>query len=193
MNDTTASTQSNTRERIVQSALRLMSERGFGGVTMKAVAETAGIARQTLYNHFPDVDTIIAESIAAHQTESLEALRGVIATIESPEARLEHLVRQSAATAVHHHPVAGFQHGLSAEMQANLQQHDTELLTIIEETLRAGMDAGDFRKDIDITRDAHLVKQMLDGTAMLASSQPASIQTTVATATRTLLASVKAQ
>ena len=191
MTDSNEGVQSSTRERIIASALQLMSEHGFGGVTMKAVAETAGIARQTLYNHFPDVDTIVAKAIETHQIESLSALRDVIATIESPVARLEHLVRQTAAAAVHHSPTVGMQHGLSAEMQATVQQHDHELLAIIEETLAAGIDAGDFRADLDVKRDAQLVKQMLDGTAVLTAEQPQAIQATVATATRTLLASVK--
>ena len=213
MTDTNAAPQASTRERIIEATLRLIADRGFAGVTMKAVAETAGIARQTLYNHFPDVDSIVAEAIEAHQIESLEALRSVLATIESPVARLEHLVRQSAAASVHHHPVAGIQHGLStemqptaaalhhhrvagiqqglsAEMQATLLRHDTELLSIIESTLQAGIDDGDFRPNLDVSRDAELMRRMLDGVAELVSTDPSAIQQTVAAATRTLLASV---
>lgn len=192
MTDTNVAAQASTRERIIEAALRLMAERGFAGVTMKAVAETAGIARQTLYNHFPDVDSIVAEAIEAHQIESLDALRSVLATIESPVARLEHLVRQSAAAAVHHHPVVGIQHGLSAKMRATLLRHDAELLSIIEDTLQEGIVTGDFRADLDVNRDAHLVKRMLDTTAELASTDPEALHATVAAATRTVLASVAA-
>ena len=192
MTDTNTAPQASTRERIIEATLRLIADRGFAGVTMRAVAETAGIARQTLYNHFPDIDSIVAETIEAHRIESLDALRSVLATIESPVARLEHLVRQSAAAAVHHHPVAGFQHGLATEMQATLLRHDTELLSIIEETLRAGIVTGDFRPDLDVSRDAQLVKRMLDAVAELVSADPSAIHATVAAATRTLLASVAA-
>jgi AcrR family transcriptional regulator len=207
--------QPSTRERIIEATLRLIADRGFAGVTMKAVAENAGIVRQTLYNHFPDIDSIVGETIEAHQIESLDALRSVLATIESPVARLEHLVRQSAAAAAHHHPVAGIQHGLSTEMQptaaadhhhpvagiqhglstemrATLLRHDTELLSIIEDTLQAGIDDGDFRPDLDVSRDAQLMKRMLDAAAELVSADPSAIHATVAAATRTLLASVAA-
>jgi len=179
-----------TRNRIVEAALGLMAERGFAGVTMKAVAETAGIARQTLYNHFPDVDSIVAEAIEAHQVENLQALRGVLATIESPVARLEHLVRQAAASAVHHHPAAGIQHGLSAEMQTTLDRHDAELLSIIEGTLQAGIESDEFRADLDVSRDAHLIRRMLDAVADLVATNHDELHATVTAATRTLLAAV---
>jgi AcrR family transcriptional regulator len=159
---------------------------------MKAVAETAGIARQTLYNHFPDVDSIVAEAIEAHQIDSLNSLRSVLATIESPVARLEHLVRQAAAAAAHHHPGVGIQHGLSAEVQATLRSHDAELLSIIEGTLQAGIESDEFRSDLDIERDAQLIKRMLEAVAEAASADPEDLHAIVAAATRTLLASVTA-
>lgn len=190
MTSTNPSAQMSTRDRIIEAALGLMTEHGFAGVTMKAVAETAGIARQTLYNHFPDVDSIVAEAIEAHQIESLESLRSVLATIESPVARLEHLVRQAAAAAVHHHPAVGIQHGLSAEMQATLHRHDAELLSIIESTLQAGVESDEFRADLDVNRDTQLIKRMLDAVADLVSTDPEGLHATVAAVTRTLLASV---
>lgn len=193
MTDTGIDAQTSTRDRIIAAALGLMTERGFAGVTMKAVAETAGIARQTLYNHFPDVDSIVAEAIETHQIDSLNSLRSVLATIESPVARLEHLVRQAAAAAVHHHPAAGIQHGLSAEMQATLQEHDAELTSIIEGALRAGIESNEFRSDLDIATDAQLIKRMLDAVAELTSANPEGLHATVAAATRTLLASVTAR
>jgi len=181
-----------TRGRIIEAALQLMAERGFAGVTMKSVAETAGVARQTLYNHFSDVDTIAAAAIEAHQLESLGALHSMLATIESPLARLEHLVRHAAAAAVHHQPVATMLPGLSAEMQATLRRHETALVSIIEDALRAGVATGDFSPQLDVDRDAQLVKSMLDATAELTSRDPEAVQTVVAAATRTLLASVSA-
>jgi AcrR family transcriptional regulator len=192
MTDAGTDAQTSTRDRIIEAALGLMTERGFAGVTMKAVAETAGIARQTLYNHFPDVDSIVAEAIETHQIDSLNSLRSVLATIESPVARLEHLVRQAAAAAVHHHPAAGIQQGLSAEMQATLQEHDVELISIIEGALRAGIESDEFRADLDIATDAQLIKRMLDAVAELTSANPEGLHVTVAAATRTLLASVTA-
>lgn len=192
MNATSTSEQAGTRDRIIEAALRLMAERGFAGVTMKAVADTAGVARQTLYNHFSDVDSIVAEAVEAHQVESLDSLRGVLAAIESPVARLEHLVRHSAAAAVHHNPGIGLQHGLSAETKGTLSKYDAELVAVIEATLQAGVIEGEFRSDLDVGRDAFLVRRMLDAVAEMVSADPDDLHATVATSTRTLLALVSA-
>ena len=193
MIDTDPVKGASTPDRIIEATLRLMTERGLGGVTMKAIAETAGVARQTLYNHFGDVESIVAQAIEAHRIESLAALRGVLATIEYPLARLEHLVRHSAAGAVHHHPFVGIQHSLSASVQATLLRHDSEVLSIIEDALKAGIAGGDLRADVDVKRDAHLMKRMLDAVAELVSTNPEEVQDAVAAATRTLLASVTAR
>lgn len=185
--------QPNTRQRIIESAFRLLAERGASGVTMKAVAESAGVARQTLYNHFDDVESIVTETIEAHQVDSIGALRRVMATIESPIARLEHLVRHAAAGAVQHHGAADMAYSLSAETRAVLRRHDDNVLTLIIDTLQAGIDSGDLRLDIDVERDAVLVKSLLGAVAELAASDPHTVTESVDAATRTLLASVLAR
>jgi len=42
------------REAILAAAGRVFIEHGFGGTSMDLVANTAGVARRTLYNQFPD-------------------------------------------------------------------------------------------------------------------------------------------
>ena len=190
MNVSSTSTAASTSGRITEATLRLMAERGLGGVTMKAVAEAAGIARQTLYNHFPDVESIVGAAIEAHQAESIAALSAVLTAIQSPKARLEHLVRHAAAAAVHHQPVGALQHGLSPGARESLQRHDAEILAIIEDTLRRGRSTGDFRSSIDIYRDARLIKRILEGAAALSSADSDSVLDTVAVTTRTLLSAV---
>ena len=49
-----------TRAALIRSALKLMSERGFDGVTMQEVADDAGTHAQTLYSHFPNKYTLSA-------------------------------------------------------------------------------------------------------------------------------------
>jgi TetR/AcrR family transcriptional regulator, regulator of autoinduction and epiphytic fitness len=41
-----------SREAIVEAAIRLFLQRGFGAVSMDELAEAAGVARRTLYNQF---------------------------------------------------------------------------------------------------------------------------------------------
>ena len=52
-----------SREAIVEAAERLFLERGFGAVSMDELAETAGVARRTLYNQFASKEEIFREML----------------------------------------------------------------------------------------------------------------------------------
>src|SRR5271163_3875250 len=52
-----------SRDAIVESAVRLFLERGFGAVSMDELAEAAGVARRTLYNQFASKEEIFREML----------------------------------------------------------------------------------------------------------------------------------
>jgi TetR/AcrR family transcriptional regulator, regulator of autoinduction and epiphytic fitness len=52
-----------SRDAIVESAVRLFLERGFGAVSMDDLAEAAGVARRTLYNQFANKEEIFREML----------------------------------------------------------------------------------------------------------------------------------
>src|ERR1700720_765581 len=53
-----------SRDAIVEAAVRLFLERGFGSVSMDELAEAAGVARRTLYNQFASKEEIFREMLA---------------------------------------------------------------------------------------------------------------------------------
>ena len=52
-----------SREAIVEAAVRLFLEGGFGSVSMDELAEAAGVARRTLYNQFTSKEEIFREML----------------------------------------------------------------------------------------------------------------------------------
>ena len=58
--------RTNTRERIVEAALRLFSERGTTGVSVREVADAAAVTVPGLYYHFASKADLIREVYAAH-------------------------------------------------------------------------------------------------------------------------------
>src|ERR1700675_1986151 len=52
-----------SRGAIVEAAVRLFLERGFGAVSMDELAEAAGVARRTLYNQFTNKEEIFREML----------------------------------------------------------------------------------------------------------------------------------
>lgn len=55
-----AQTKAATRERILQAARRLLTEKGYEGTTTRDIAEAAEIASGTLFNYFATKEAIIA-------------------------------------------------------------------------------------------------------------------------------------
>ena len=60
-----AEAQAQTRERIVDAAIALHGELGPALTSMSAVAERAGVQRNTLYAHFPDERSLLMACSAA--------------------------------------------------------------------------------------------------------------------------------
>jgi AcrR family transcriptional regulator len=54
-------TESETRARILKSALRLFARRGYDGTTTRDLAEAANVAEGTLFRHFPNKKAILVE------------------------------------------------------------------------------------------------------------------------------------
>ena len=54
-----------TKDRVLDTALRLFNERGYLGVRVEDIAQQAGVSRATFYKHFAEREQILAELRAA--------------------------------------------------------------------------------------------------------------------------------
>jgi len=54
------------REHLIATAEKMMSEHGTAGLTVRAIARTAGVADGVLYNHFADKEELLAVALHAH-------------------------------------------------------------------------------------------------------------------------------
>jgi AcrR family transcriptional regulator len=76
-----AQAQAETRQRIVDAAVELHGEIGPASTSMSAVAERAGVQRNTLYAHFPDERSLLlacsAASLERDPLPDAKAWRGI--------------------------------------------------------------------------------------------------------------------
>src|SRR3954447_22962408 len=72
-----AEAQQATRERIAAAAASLHEEVGVAKTTVADIARRAGVQRLTVYNHFPDLETLLpactAHFLGEHPLPDLEA------------------------------------------------------------------------------------------------------------------------
>ncbi len=66
------------REQLIDAALSVILEQGYGGVSIEAVARTAGVTRPVVYDHFPNLGTLLHALIEREERYSLEQLDQVI-------------------------------------------------------------------------------------------------------------------
>ncbi|MDJ0924612.1 MAG: TetR/AcrR family transcriptional regulator [Acidimicrobiia bacterium] len=184
------SSDASADSRIVTATLMLIAESGLGSLTMMRIAETAGVARQTLYNHYPDVDSIVAEAIRRHNRESIDLLKSALDVLDRPEDRLEQLVRHSVAVGAHAHHARGIEQGLSAAARATLREYEEVLDQYIRRVLVDGQESGVFRDDLSPNVDAGLIRHMLDGLAAQSAAAPQQAASIATSGARTVLAAV---
>jgi AcrR family transcriptional regulator len=79
-----------TRDKILEAALKLFSQKGFLGATTREIAREAGVAEVTLFRHFPSKEALFEEVIRRYSF--LPALKGILPGLERAgyeEAMLE--------------------------------------------------------------------------------------------------------
>jgi AcrR family transcriptional regulator len=69
-----SSTDTETRNRILQTAERLFAQRGFEGTTTRELALAVGVAEGTLFRHFPNKKAILTEVVTQGWIEILTDL-----------------------------------------------------------------------------------------------------------------------
>ncbi len=167
-------------ERITDAALTLISEHGLGGVTMTEVASTAGVARQTLYSRYPDVDAIVVAALDSHNRASIAQLQALIATGDNAPARIDLLVRHIVASAAHGPGLDALRAALSPQARTTLDEHHQQVRHTIETLITDGITTGDFDTDVAPADASRIIQGMLQAGTRLASQtgDPASATAT---------------
>jgi AcrR family transcriptional regulator len=82
-----------TRYKILETALKLFSKKGYIGATTKEIAREAGIAEVTLFRYFPSKERLFEEVINTYSF--LPALKGLLPRIEKMpfENALTHIAK----------------------------------------------------------------------------------------------------
>jgi len=163
------------RHRIMDATFELVAEEGLGAVTMTAIAERADVARQTLYNHFNDVEQIVMAGIEQYNAIGFAHLTELLEATATTEAKLDLLVRHTVAATSHGHAVADLRSALSAEARAHLDQHVTSFRGLIESIISEGVADGTLDESVDPGVYAVLVEGLLLAAGDLAteSNDPA--------------------
>jgi AcrR family transcriptional regulator len=85
-----------TADHLSATAFRLFEARGYTEVTMEQVAAEAGVAKATLYAHFPVKEALIAHRFREDIAAGMEQRATALAAHRSFAARMRYLLTESA-------------------------------------------------------------------------------------------------
>lgn len=72
------------REQLLDAALSVIVEQGYEGVSIEAIARTAGVTRPVIYDHFPNLGRLLQALIEREENYALAQLAAIVP--ESPQA-----------------------------------------------------------------------------------------------------------
>lgn len=77
-----------TRTRILNTAVILFATKGFDGVSMRTIANEIGIKAPSLYNHFPNKHALYLSAMTHAFAEKAKGINEVVSAHGSPQERL---------------------------------------------------------------------------------------------------------
>jgi AcrR family transcriptional regulator len=66
------------REQLIDAALEVILEHGYAGVSIEAIARTAGVTRPVVYDHFPNLGSLLQALIEREERYALAQLAQIV-------------------------------------------------------------------------------------------------------------------
>jgi AcrR family transcriptional regulator len=168
------------REQIIETARRVIGERGTTEVSMDEIATKAGVARSTVYVYFANRDELLRACVQSmydtiketvveifeKSAPPLDRLRAVIGGVlervdESPDFFRLAMATQATTGA------AG-----AAAVGGALMTIGLDMMRLLDDIIAAGIDAGIFRADLERDRAVSLIGQQIYGALSVRAGEP---------------------
>jgi len=162
-----------------RAILPLIAKEDFGltGVTtMSAIANKAGISRQTLYRYYPDIESVLTAAITS--STSLEAHLEALAAEGTPGEQLDALVEMILQGAAAGHPSpTTYEQSLPPQAREATRQHALQVEQQVAEIIQRGLADGSFSTELDPKIDGAILYRLIMAAYDLAAnaSEPAFI------------------
>jgi AcrR family transcriptional regulator len=153
-------TSAGTRQRLESAAQHLIEEEGYGGASVIAIADRAGVATGTLYRHFASKEELFVEvfrSVCAREEKAMRDAATQMPEGSSAAARLETVLATFAERALRNPRLAWalLAEPVDPRVDAERLAYRERYAGVVAETLRAGIRAGELPpQDVELTAAA---------------------------------------
>jgi AcrR family transcriptional regulator len=168
------------REQLLDAALSVIVEQGYSGVSIEAIARTAGVTRPVVYDHFPDLGRLLCSLVEREERHSLEQLEQVLPGDPSERDPVEVLaggvkrfleaVRQRPAT---WRIILVPPDGTPPMVREHVQRNREMMLGRIEQLVHESVRRGELPAELDIELAARAVRDLSEEAGRMVLNDPA--------------------
>ena len=154
---------------IIDAAAHIFARRGFHGASTQDIADVLGVRQASLYYYFPSKEVAL-EMVCARGVEGF--VEAAISVTETPGTAAEKI---AGLIASHLNPLRNRgdyvnvflneRRHLPTESRRRIGRHSRAIEKIFEDVLRAGVEAGEFRADLDTRLTSLAILGMANGVA----------------------------
>ena len=144
-----------TRELVLDTALRLFSERGYLGVRVEDIAKESGVSRATFYKHFAEREQVLAELFQRllGTEDDGATLSTEIDDGGSAEQQVTDVVEAAVERMLEQELLAKFVYSLPVRHSALLRPGVSTVPAVfgqVTELIEQGVASGEFRDDLTV-------------------------------------------
>ena len=167
------------REQLIDAALSVILEQGYGGVSIEAIARQAGVTRPVVYDHFPNLSRLLHALIEREESYSLGALEEIVperpqdgdpmVLLGSSVRRfLEIVLERPAAWRVILLPLEG----TPPIVRDHVESGRASILERIEQLVRVSQARGDVPADLDVELAARAIRDLGEEAGRMVLTDP---------------------
>ena len=158
------------RERILQSAVEVIRERGFSGARVSDIAEAAGTSQGLVLYHFGSLAQVLSQALTLLEDEFYDQLEEDLLGDGTPTERLRHIAESSAGRG----PTVGewrlwleiWVHALhDNDARATRETLDRRWRAALRELITQGVAASEFHP-LDVDASVLRLTALMDGLAI---------------------------
>jgi AcrR family transcriptional regulator len=167
------------REQLVDAALSVILEQGYGGVSIEAIARAAGVTRPVIYDHFPNLGTLLHALVEREERYSREQLERVVpddpgdsdpveVLAGSVRRFLDAVTARPATWRIILLPLDG----TPAIVRQHVETHRTKILERIERLVHWAINRNELPSDLDAELSARAIRDLGEEAGRMVLTDP---------------------
>lgn len=167
------------REQLIDAALSVILEQGYGGVSIEAIARAAGVTRPVVYDHFPNLGQLLQTLVQREERYSLGQLAQVVPaepTDRDPidvfaggvQRFLEAVTERPATWRLILLPLDG----TPAIVREHVERNRARIVKQIEQLVQWSIDRGQIPDDLDVELAARAIRDLGEEAGRMVLTDP---------------------